>query len=43
VGSSAEDADLLGYGEGLRVVLDKGDFKLIERARKKGWLVQPAF
>ncbi|HVC08842.1 MAG TPA: hypothetical protein VNH15_02750 [Elusimicrobiota bacterium] len=43
VGASSDDAALLGYGKGVRVLIDHGDKKLDAKARRKGWLVQPAF
>jgi len=43
VGASSDDAALLGYGKGVRVLIDHGDKKLDAKARKKGWIVQPAF
>lgn len=43
VGSDPWDLELLGYGEGARLLLDKGDEHLRGIAEEKGWLVQPAF
>lgn len=43
VGVSVGDVELLSYGTGVRVAVDRGDGKLLEAARKKGWLVQPGF
>lgn len=42
VGRDAADADLLSYGEGLRIVFDR-DPELVRRARENGWLIQPSF
>lgn len=43
VGADGGDADLLGYGSGTRLLLDKGNGALRAAAAEKGWLVQPAF
>ncbi|MDE2312657.1 MAG: hypothetical protein KGL04_00595 [Elusimicrobia bacterium] len=43
VGASSDDASLLGYGKGVRVLIDHGDKKLDAKARREGWLLQPAF
>jgi phosphoserine phosphatase len=43
VASSYDDRELLRYGSGLRLILDRGDPLLREEARKRGWLVQPPF
>lgn len=43
VGASADDGELMAYGGGLRVLLDRGDSVLRARARKSGWLLQPSF
>lgn len=37
-----EDEALLAYGEGLRLVLDKGNERLRKVGAEKGWLFQPA-
>jgi len=41
LGRDAADADLLSYGEGLRIVLS-GDKALEAAAKEKGWLIQPS-
>lgn len=43
VGADGGDAELLGYGSGTRLLLDKGNGALKAAAAEKGWLVQPAF
>jgi hypothetical protein len=43
VGAGYDDKDILDYTAGLRLVLDRGDKRMAEVARKRGWLVQPAF
>lgn len=43
VGADPWDAEMLGYGDGLRVLLDKGDAALKAIAGENGWLIQPAF
>lgn len=43
VAASDDDAELMDYGAGLRLVLDNGDAALRARAKKNGWLVQPTF
>lgn len=43
VGGSSEDADLMSYGTGMRVMLDRGDKDLLDAAQRKGWLIQPSF
>ncbi|MBI3551153.1 MAG: hypothetical protein HY077_01435 [Elusimicrobia bacterium] len=43
VGASAEDRELLCYGTGLRLVLDRGDKVFRDYASRRGWLIQPAF
>jgi phosphoserine phosphatase len=43
VASSPDDRELLRYGSGVRLILDRGDAILREEARKRGWLLQPAF
>lgn len=43
VGASNDDKELLTYGSGLRLLLDRGDGMLRDFAQKAGWLVQPAF
>ncbi len=43
VGASSDDANLLGYGKGVRILIDHGDKKLDAKARREGWLLQPAF
>lgn len=43
VGADGGDAELLGYGSGTRLLLDKGNGALRAAAAEKGWLVQPAF
>jgi phosphoserine phosphatase len=42
VGRDRADAELLEYGEGLRVVFDS-DREFADRSRDRGWLVQPTF
>ncbi len=42
IGRAVGDAELLGYGSGLRIVI-AGDPRLDALAKKKGWLLQPAF
>jgi phosphoserine phosphatase len=41
LGRDAADADLLSYGDGLRVILS-GDKELEAKAKEKGWLLQPS-
>lgn len=41
-GRDAADTDVLAYGDGLRVVFDS-DPKLVQEARVRRWLIQPAF
>lgn len=41
LGRDAADADLLSYGDGLRVILS-GDKELEAKAKEKGWLIQPS-
>ena len=36
-----EDRELLGYGKGLRIAIDRGDALLRARAKDRGWLLQP--
>lgn len=43
IGADPWDIELLGYGEGLRVLLDKGDPALRALAEDSGWVVQPIF
>jgi phosphoserine phosphatase len=43
VGADAWDLELLGYGAGVRLVLDKGDAALRAVAVDRGWLIQPYF
>lgn len=43
MGTEPWDVEILGYGQGLRVLLDKGDPALRALAQEKGWLLQPAF
>lgn len=43
VARHAEDLDFLGYGRGLRLLLDGGDPSLRKAAAERGWLIQPAF
>ncbi|MBI4678859.1 MAG: haloacid dehalogenase-like hydrolase [Elusimicrobia bacterium] len=43
VAGQAEDAPLLSYGEGLRLLMDSGDESLRRVAVDRGWLIQPAF
>lgn len=38
-----EDRLFLEYGTGLKLMIDRGNPKMNERARKLGWLIQPAF
>lgn len=42
VGVRPEDESLLAYGEGARLVLDRGDARLRRLAADRGWLLQPA-
>jgi phosphoserine phosphatase len=42
IGRDAADADVLAYGDGLRIALD-GDPELVKTAGERGWLVQRAF
>lgn len=42
VGAKPEDEALLAYGEGLRLVLDRGNERLRKVGAEKGWLFQPA-
>lgn len=42
LGRDAADADLMSYGDGLRVILS-GDKELEAKAKEKGWLIQPSF
>ena len=41
LGRDAADADLLSYGNGLRIILS-GDKELEAKAKEKGWLLQPS-
>jgi phosphoserine phosphatase len=41
LGRDAADADLMSYGDGLRIILS-GDKDLEEKAKEKGWLIQPS-
>ncbi|MFA6315820.1 MAG: hypothetical protein WC943_00215 [Elusimicrobiota bacterium] len=41
--ASAEDAALLSYGEGLRLLIDRGDPDLRRVGVDRGWIIQPAF
>ena len=43
VGSDPWDLEMLSYGEGTRLVLDKGDRSLRAAASEGNWLVQPSF
>lgn len=43
VGASADDVELLSFGSGLRLVIDRGDSALAAMARDRGWLIQQAF
>ncbi len=43
IGAAAADIELLAFGAGLRVVLDRGDEALGRIARDRGWILQPAF
>jgi phosphoserine phosphatase len=43
VGVGNDDQELLLQGEGLRIILDRGDEELRRLAAEKGWLTQPAF
>ncbi len=43
IGASAGDIELLAFGSGLRVVLDRGDEALSRVARDRGWILQPGF
>lgn len=43
VGTGPEDVDLLSYGTGTRLLLDRGEPHLHALAVKLGWLVQPSF
>ncbi|MBI3288612.1 MAG: hypothetical protein HYZ74_03735 [Elusimicrobia bacterium] len=41
IGRDAADADLMSYGDGLRIAL-AGDPALEAKARSNGWLLQPS-
>lgn len=43
VGAAPEDAEMLRYGAGLRLVLDRGEEALIKSAKENGWLIQRSF
>ncbi|MBI5622523.1 MAG: haloacid dehalogenase-like hydrolase [Elusimicrobia bacterium] len=43
VARGADDAALLSYGEGLRLLIDDGDQSLRRVGMDRGWLIQPAF
>lgn len=43
VGASSDDQELMVYGSGIRLLLDRGDGALKDFAKKSGWLIQPAF
>ncbi|OGR85192.1 MAG: hypothetical protein A3J74_00385 [Elusimicrobia bacterium RIFCSPHIGHO2_02_FULL_57_9] len=43
LGGSSDDLDLMNYGSGVRVWLDRGDSELAQAAQEKGWLIQTSF
>lgn len=43
VGASSVDVELMSFGSGLRLLMDRGDSALADAARDRGWLIQAAF
>jgi hypothetical protein len=43
VGFWPQDQAILSYGNGLKILISGKDKTLVKTARKKGWLIQPAF